>query len=73
MLVTPGKVVKGTNINKCYVNTWCKGVTRLKNHLAKVKGIVLKVCPKVPKAVLQGFRDNFFLILNVQESGHSEG
>lgn len=49
--------------NKCYVKcNYCghlvKGITRLKYHLGKVKGII-KVCTLVPKAVSDGFRDNF--------------
>lgn len=35
-----------------------QGITRLKYHLANIKGIV-KVCPSVPYAVSQGFRANF--------------
>ncbi|KAL8105934.1 hypothetical protein AgCh_029666 [Apium graveolens] len=34
------------------------GITRLKYHLANVKGII-KICQRVPPAVKEGFRDNF--------------
>lgn len=41
-----------------YCSHVVQGVTRLKYHLANVKGIV-KVCDEVPQSVKKGFRDNF--------------
>ena len=58
-----GKAIERINSSKPYVECiYCghvvQGITRLKYHLAKVKGII-KVCEKVPEVVFEGFRENF--------------